>query len=51
MAVEQHRQRLAADAQPGRGLRNRQLQWPDIKVTDDLTGVRGFFMGIGVSSC
>ena len=46
MTIQQEGQRLAADAQPRRRLRDRQLQRLDVQVTDDLTGVGGFFMGM-----
>jgi hypothetical protein len=41
MAVEQHRQRLAADPQPGRGLGDRQLQRLDGQITDDRRAEEG----------
>ena len=49
MPIEQQRQRLAADAQPGRGLGDCQIQRFEVQVTDDLAGVRGFFMGMAVN--
>ena len=50
MAVQQEGQRLTADAQSRRSLRDRELQRLDGQVTDDLAGVRGILHGHGFGS-